>query len=320
MIKARAQLDDLMGQMSSLADPTRLRLLRLLERHELGVTELCDVLQLPQSTISRHLKLLTDRGWTTRRRHGAAGLYSMTLDELAPHAQQLWQLAREQTQDWATPQQDRLRLDRCLQARKEGSQTFFKQVASRWDTMRDELYGPVLMHEAVTALLPRHWVVADLGCGTGTLLVELANHVQRVIGIDQSAEMLHAAGRRTQSLNHVELHRGSLEAIPLDAAACDAAILMLVLTYVPNPLAVLREASRILRPGGRFVMIDLLPHDREDFKRQMGQQWMGFEPTMLEGMLCDAGLTQPRTRSLTPQPNVKGPALMLATATRPGTE
>src|SRR5207302_3171428 len=104
------QPDSLLGWMESLADPTRLRLLRLLERHELGVVELCDVLQLPQSTVSRHLKVLTDEGWAQNRRQATTHLYRMILDELDPPQRKLWLLAREQTDEWPQVGQDRLRL------------------------------------------------------------------------------------------------------------------------------------------------------------------------------------------------------------------
>src|SRR3954463_13568941 len=109
---AATRPDLLLGWMTSLADATRLRLLRLLERHELGVVELCDVLQLPQSTVSRHLKVLADEGWARRRRHGTTSLYRTILDELDPAARKLWLLAREQTDDWPAVQQDQLRLAR----------------------------------------------------------------------------------------------------------------------------------------------------------------------------------------------------------------
>src|SRR5258708_3828329 len=105
-----AQPDALMGWMESLADPTRLRLLRLLERHELGVVELCDILQLPPSTVGRHLKVLSDKGWPRSRRQGPPTLYRTILDELENPARKLWLLAREQTSAWATTQQDESRL------------------------------------------------------------------------------------------------------------------------------------------------------------------------------------------------------------------
>src|SRR5213596_2373366 len=111
MVTAAAQTDRLLAWMSSLADPTRLRLLRVLERHELGVAELCDVLQLPQSTVSRHLKVLADEKWVRHRRQGTNHLYRTILDELDAAARRLWLLAREQTENWPASNQERLRLD-----------------------------------------------------------------------------------------------------------------------------------------------------------------------------------------------------------------
>src|SRR5687767_6733704 len=115
--------DALLRRMASLADPVRLRLLHLLQQHELGVAELCDILQLPQSTVSRHLKVLADERWTRSRRHGTNHLYRVLLDELDPPARKLWLLAREQTTDWSAIRQDEMRLDRVLRAREEQSQT-----------------------------------------------------------------------------------------------------------------------------------------------------------------------------------------------------
>src|SRR5256885_5585916 len=123
--KPPSQPDSLLRWMESLADPTRLRLLRLLERHELGVVELCDVLQLPQSTVSRHLKLLSDEHWTRSRRQGTTNLYRTILDELDGTARKLWLLAREQTNGWPTVQHDEQRLLRHLREKQKDSQAFF---------------------------------------------------------------------------------------------------------------------------------------------------------------------------------------------------
>src|SRR5881275_1065601 len=126
MAKLNAQPDLLLAWMASLADETRLRLLHLLERQELGVVELCDILQLPQSTVSRHLKLLSDQNWVRSRRLATTHLYRTAADELDPTARKLWQLAREQTQNWATLKQDELRLQRRLREREiVDSQEFF---------------------------------------------------------------------------------------------------------------------------------------------------------------------------------------------------
>lgn len=314
MVKTPAKTDALLGWMGSLADATRLRLLRLLERHELGVADLCDVVQLPQSTVSRHLKTLSDQGWVRSRKQATNHLYRTILDELEAPARKLWLLAREQTDDWPTVRQDRLRLEERLRARQTDARTFFAGAAAEWDRLRAELYGRTFTHAATLALLSPEMVVADLGCGTASVAAQLAPHVGRVIGVDNSAEMLKAARKRTGGQKNVDLRRGDLEALPIDAASCDAAMLLLALTYVEDAAPVLAEVNRILKPGGRAVIVDLLPHDRDDFRRQMGQRHGGFDPKDLERMMAAAGLAPITSNPLPPEPGVKGPALLLATA------
>src|SRR5436309_248696 len=196
--ETRPRPDVLLGWIGSLADPTRLRLLRLLERHELGVVELCDVLQMPQSTVSRHLKVLSDEAWTSSRRHGTTNLYRTILDELDATARKLWLLAREQTNHWPTVHHDEQRLLRHLREKQKDSQAFFAGAAAQWDKLRSELYGARFTSAAMLSLLPSDFVVADLGCGTGPLTAELAAHVKQVIAVDNSQAMLKAAQKRLE--------------------------------------------------------------------------------------------------------------------------
>jgi len=317
-VTAARQPDALLSWMASLADPTRLRLLHLLERHELGVVELCEVLQLPQSSVSRHLKVLVDQGWVEGRAQGTNRLYRTAEGERDTAARKLWLLARDQTGSWPTVQQDRLRLTRRLAEREPAAQAFFAGAAGRWDKLRGDLYGQAFSREALFALLPAEWVVADLGCGTGQTAMALAPHVRRVIGVDQSSAMLRAARKRSAGLANVELRQGSLEALPLEDGSVDAALLLLALTYVSNPGRALDEMLRVLRPGGRAVIVDLLCHDREEFRRQMGQQSLGFAPEALSRLVAQAGLQAVSCRTLSPEPEAKGPALLLASATKPG--
>jgi ArsR family transcriptional regulator len=317
MASAAPQPDALLSWMAAFADATRLRLLRLLEKSELGVAELMELLQLPQSTVSRHLKVLADQGLVKSRAEGANRLYRMPpIDDAA--ARRLWLLAKEQTEGWATARQDRLRLLRLRERQKPSTLRFFAGAAGRWDQLRGELYGEAFSQDALVSLLPRHWIVADLGCGSGKTAAALAPYVRRVIGVDQSAAMLKAARRRTADLSNVELKRGSLESLPLKDDSVDGVLLLLALTYVAEPLPVLQEAARVLRPGGSAVVVDLLRHDREEFRRQMGQRRLGFEPEELTQMMGEAGLAAPVVRPLAPEPQAKGPALLLASASRPG--
>ena len=314
MVAVAQQVDSLLGWMGSLADPTRLRLLRLLEQHELGVAELCEIVQLPQSTVSRHLKVLSDEGWAGSRRQGTVHLYRMSLADLDPAARRLWLVAREQTEPWPAVRQDHVRLGRRLQERRSQSEAFFAGAAEQWDKLRDEMYGRAFMNHAMLALLPEDAVVADLGCGTGHVASQLSPWVGKVIGVDSSAAMLKAARHRTDGLSNIELRRGDLASVPIEDGTCDAALMLLVLSYVQEPTVVLKQMARILKPGGRAVVVDLLPHDREDFRQRLGQQVLGFDLDAVHAMMRDAGLHVTRASSLPAEPDVKGPALFLATA------
>jgi ArsR family transcriptional regulator len=305
--------EQLMLRMDNLADPTRLRLLRLLERHELGVAELVEVLQLPQSTVSRHLKVLGDQGWLSSRSRGTMNLYRMTPGELEPSARALWKLARREIDEWATGRQDELRLDRHLSNGGHRAEEFFAGAAAHWDKLRREQYGERYGVIGLLALLPESDVVADLGCGTGATLADLAPHVKRVIGVDSSGEMLKAARQRTREMDNVELHRASLESLPLQNGECDAATMFLALSYVADPRSALAEMARILRPGGRAVVVDLMSHDRDDFRIEMGQRHLGFQVTQLQSLAEEAGLVSVASRPLTPEPSAQGPALVMLT-------
>lgn len=316
MVETVPQPQAMLSWMEGLADPTRLRLLRLLDRHELGVAELCDVLQLPQSTVSRHLKVLSDLGWARSRKQATAHLYRFILDEIDPPARKLWILAREQSASWATARQDELRLEELLRQKQDQSQAFFANAAEKWDRLREQLYGSSFSRLAMHALLPADWIVADLGCGTGQLAADLAPWVKQVIAIDNSAAMLKAAKKRTIDLSNVELRRGDLAALPIKDASCDAAMLLLALTYVAEPAPVIAEMARVLKPGGRAVIVDLLPHDRSEFQIEMGQQRLGVEIEVLQQLLEAAGCKNFVHRPLPPERNAKGPALFLASAVK----
>lgn len=304
--------DTILRRLATLSDATRLRLLRVLEKAELGVSDLCEVLQLPQSTISRHLKVLADEGWLTQRRRGTTNLYRLLLDELDPTAREQWLLVRVQTEEWSTFQHDALRLAAAMERQNRDSQKFFASAAGRWDETRREIYGDRFLTDSVAALLPADWAVADLGCGTGTLTAPLARGVHRVIGVDNSQPMLTAAKQRLADFDNVELKLGDLESLPLEGGTCDAVLAVLVLTYVPTPRDVLREALRVLKPGGRAVVVDLLRHDQEDFRRTMNQLSRGFEPEELSQLFQESGFEATRCVSLPPEPDAKGPALLLA--------
>jgi ubiquinone/menaquinone biosynthesis C-methylase UbiE len=312
MPAAPAILDDL----TALADLTRGRLLLMVESQELTVSELCSILQLPQSTVSRHLKALADSGWVTSRAEGTSRLYAMAREGRQGAPRRLWLLVREQLSQSRAAEQDHRRLQSVLAARRSQSQEFFSSAAGQWDRLREELFGRDFHLHAAAGLLDPDWVVGDLGCGTGSMTFALAPFVSRVIAIDNSAAMLSAAKRRLAAFDNVELRRGDLEAVPLTDGALDAATLTLVLPYLPTPLNALREVARVMKPGGRMLMTDLLPHDREHFRQQLGHLWLGFGEAQVSTWLRDAGFDRIRVGPLPAAAEAKGPGLFVATGVR----
>lgn len=309
-----APASTLFDSLSALADATRFRLLRLLESHELTVGELCAVLQLPQSTVSRHLKTLGDAGWVTSRRDGTSRFYSLAPDSADDPQARLWEITRQQLDGRPMIDQDERRLARVLAGRSQTSQQFFASSAGRWDHLREEMFGRNFAVQALVGLLPSNWVVGDLGCGTGALLSTLAQSVERVIGVDSSDEMLAAARERTADLNNVELRRGTLEGLPIEDATLDAATMMLVLHHLPTPGVAIAEAARVLKPGGRLLIVDMAPHEREDYRQQMGHVWLGFSDDQISRWLQQAGLSRITVRALPPTTEAKGPALFVSSA------
>jgi len=306
---------EIFEDLSTLADAMRSRMLVLLERHELTVSELCTVLQLPQSTVSRHLKTLADSGWGISRRDGTSRYYTLSLDERA-HARRLWSLLRDQVSLTAGADQDARRLKNVLARRQSKSQEFFESTAGQWDKLRSDLFGTASHLQALPALVDERWTVGDLGCGTGQVAGALAPFVTRVIAVDRSGEMLQAARRRLRDSPAVEVRRGELEALPIADNELDAATLLLVLHHLPDPSAALREAYRVLKSGGRLVIADMLPHDREEYRQQMGHVWLGFSEEQVERLLSAAGFERIRITALPVNPAAKGPALFVATGVK----
>jgi ArsR family transcriptional regulator len=205
-------------------------------------------------------------------------------------------------------------LEEVLRARRTRSREFFSTAAARWDRLREELYGPRASTPALAAFLDPAWTIGDLGCGTGEMTAALAPFVARVIAVDAEQEMLDAASVRLADEPRVEFRLGDLEALPLEDASLDAAIIALVLHHVADPASVLRQARRVLRPGAPLVVVDMVPHDREEYRDEMGHQWLGFSERDMRRLLADAGYQQETLRyhPLPTDPRAKGPSLFVA--------
>jgi ArsR family transcriptional regulator len=304
----------ILEHLAALADPTRARIIHVLEGQELTVSELCAVLQLPQSTVSRHLKLLADDGWVSGRAEATSRRYRTSLD---PDRRRLWELVRGDVAETATARHDATRLRDILAERRSRSQEFFSVTALEWDALREELYGHRLEESVALGLLDDRWIVGDLGCGTGALAASLAPSVGRVIAVDESRAMLAAARTRLAALPNVEIRRGDIASLPIADGELDAAVLLLVLHHAPDPARAVAEAARAVRPGGRILVVDMVPHDRDDYRERMGHLWTGFAEETVLGWFAGAGLERGTYRPLAADPAARGPLLFAAAAGRP---
>lgn len=307
----------ILDQLAVLSDATRVRVLAVLEAHELTVSELCDVLRLPQSTVSRHLKTLADGGWVTSRREATSRYYAVNAEALPASARGLWQVVRAQVGEAPGATADAKRLTRVLDARRATSQAFFSTAAGEWGRLRDTLFGAATPARALLGLCEPEWTVADLGCGAGHVAALIAPFVRRVVGVDASPAMLAAAGKVVPG--NVQLRQGTLEALPIADGEVDVALLVLVLHYVPDPAQALAEAARVLKPGGRLIVVDMQPHDRDDYRQRMGHVWLGFGDTQMIRLLQAARLEAVRVVPLAPESAAEGPPLFLAAARHPET-
>jgi ubiquinone/menaquinone biosynthesis C-methylase UbiE/DNA-binding transcriptional ArsR family regulator len=298
--------------LQTLADATRVRLLLMLEQHELSVSELCGIVQLPQSTVSRHLKVLAEDDWVVNRREGTNQLYRLELAGWEPARCGLWEWVRSQA-DTPTTVQDRQRLVQIL-AQRSRSEAFFSSTAEQWDSLRIELFGEQLDSFALAACLSPDAVVAELGCGSAPLSHLVAPYVKQVIAVDNSSAMLAAARQRLSGLDNVRLELSSLTELSLERHSLDVAWLILVLPYLTEPESVFTEAARVLKRQRSLILVDLLPHERTSYRQEMGHVRLGVSREELSQWLCAANLRLTHYRPLPPDRRAKGPALFIAVA------
>lgn len=302
----------------TLGDPTRVRILALLEREELAVHELMQALGMAQSRVSRHLGILRDAGLLRDRREGTYALYRFERPAEGPWAT-AWALARRELAADPLAERDRLALARVLEERAARSRSFFDAVGPEWDALRKVWNDDMLRARALARVLPRDLVALDVGTGTGTLALELAAAGMHVVAVDHSKAMLDATQRKIEEAGaRVELRLGEAEALPVADGEVDAAFAHLVLQYLPAPARAFAELARVVKPGGAVVVVDFVRHDREWMRQELGVVWMGFSPDEVASGLAEAGFEHVRVEVQAPaQRGGDLPATFIADARRP---
>jgi ubiquinone/menaquinone biosynthesis C-methylase UbiE len=277
--------------LKAFGDSTRLRILRLLAGRELRVTELVEALDVPQSSISRHLGALRQAEVVTDRREGTSIYYAMAgqavvsavWDALAPHLDA----------NGFFPG-DGPRLDDVLRRRQARATEYFDAVATDWDRVRRLYIDDTPAFHVVASLLRPDAVLVEVGTGTGEVLAALAQGVASVVGVDNSHKMLEVCADRLREheLENVALISGQAEALPIDDGHADVAYSGMILHHLDDPALAVRELARVIKPGGKVVVSDLVAHGHEWAREVMADVWLGFTEDQVRNWLEAAGLQE----------------------------
>ena len=296
------------------ADPNRLRILLLLRGEELSVAELQEILTMGQSTISTHLSLLKQAGLVEDRRTGKSNLYRINAGTTEGILADLLTQTRHEILEAGV---DQTAMRRVLRKRQDRMRSFFDSVAGRLG--KDYVPGKSWksMAEALLRLMPP-MVIADLGAGEGAFALLLAQRAKRVIAVDTSAKMIEVG--RDQALRHgienVEFRLGDMEELPIDSESVDIVFFSQSLHHALHPERAATEAARILKPGGRIVILDLVKHRFEEARELYADEWLGFGEPELEAMLERAGFVNVQTSVVHKEPETPQFQTLLAVGSK----
>jgi ubiquinone/menaquinone biosynthesis C-methylase UbiE len=298
------ELEPALTALSAAGEETRLRLLLLLSDAELTVSEVVAILGQSQPRVSRHLKLLVEAGVVERRREGAWAFFR--LSQTGPASGLARDVIARLDQADAVFSADRVRLAEVRQARAEGAARYFAAHADEWNDIRSLHVPETEVENAIRDAVGERPIrfLVDLGAGAGRMLELFAPQAERALGVDLSSAMLSVARGRLEEtgLRNVQLRQGDLYALPAARNSCDLAIMHQVLHYLDDPARALREAARILAPGGRLIVVDFAPHHEETLRDKHANRRLGFDSGEIADLLARAGLEVVAHRDLKPGP------------------
>lgn len=298
---------DALSVLRAAAEETRLRILALLAEGELSVTDLTDILGQSQPRISRHLKLLVEADLVERHREGAWAFFRLRDGRAGLVDPLIAGLDRSE----APLSEDRARLEAVRMQRAETAQNFFARLAPKWDRLRSLHVPEVTVEAAVLEALGTASIgsLVDLGTGTGRMLGLLAPRASRATGLDSSHAMLSVARANLEAagLPRIDLRQGDIHAPPFRRASFDLVVVHQVLHYLDDPARALREAARLVAPGGRLLVVDFAPHGLESLRETQAHRRLGFAPAQVAGWLVEAGLDHVRHRDIAPADGTEHP-------------
>ena len=304
----RLAFEALNSALKAAGEETRLRVLALLGESELTVSELTDILRQSQPRMSRHLKLLVEAGLVERFREGTWAFFRLVEQGgVAAVARAILERL-----DPADPviARDRERLADVRAARADAAQAYFRAHAAEWDRIRKLHVPETAVEEAIRAALADtpFRSLLDLGTGTGRMLELFGPNIERGLGLDLSLDMLAIARDRLErtGIKHCSVRQGDLYDLPLGNDTFDVVILHQVLHFLDDGARAIKEAARVLRPGGRLLVVDFAPHEQEFLREQFAHRRLGFAPETVTQWMTASGLEPVMHRSLAPEPGSEG--------------
>lgn len=296
-------MDDYLDKLRAAAEPTRLRLLALCAQGELTVTELTQILGQSQPRVSRHLKLMVEAGLLDRFREGTWAFYRLAQGDAAGLARKLIEMMPE---DDGLLGLDNERLKSIKDSRAETAASYFSKNAAQWDKIREMYAHDDDVAKALLGLLPKDGLgeVLDIGTGTGKILAMLGPRADQAVGIDASREMLALARANLDAagLRQCQVRHGDMYMLPVPSQSFDLVTVHQVLHYAADPAAAIAEAARVLRPGGRLVVVDFAPHQQEFMREEHAHRRLGFSDAEIGGWFKAAGLKPAAPVRLTGDP------------------
>ena len=281
-------------------------MLHVLSIGEFSIGELTQIFSLPQSTISRHIKVLRNTSWVKKRSEGTSSWLSFQPALLNEEQQVFWRLLQAQSETLA--QSDIHKAKAVLSMRETDSEIFFQNIKERWSDLRSSLFGDSFLLPTLLALLPSHIRVIDIGCGHGETLLALHPFVRSIVGVDRSQSMIEIAHNKTHNIEKISLKRASLPLLPFQESQFDFALCVLVLQHVINITHALDEIARILTENASLIIVDMLHHNKSEFTKRMGHRHPGFLQSDFKHPLfsCDLWIPLPKDSE------TLGPPLFLA--------
>ena len=294
-------VETLLNALRAAGEPTRLRLLALLARQELSVSELTWILGQSQPRVSRHLRLLSEARLVDRIQEGAWAFYRLA--DGGPAQATLEALVQLLPADDADLVRDRERLETVKRNRAEAASAYFRDIAASWDRIRDLYVAEADVEHAMLAACGGRPIgtLLDLGTGTGRILQVFADRIERGVGVDSSREMLAVARANLakQTLTHCQVRQGDIYNLPLPPGSVDVVTIHHVLHFLDDPAGAIARAAQVLRPRGRLLIVDFAPHSVEMLRTEYAHRRLGFGDEEIAGWCRAAGLEDVRVEHLT---------------------